>query len=163
MRTLKHIGIGLSLMMLAWAFGCPSTPLTANMLGIAMHISAGQVSAASGLPTSVLWDYDFTQPLNKACSSSVTTNCVSGFQVGYFQSSGTQIGSWTSVALPATISSTGPTTGISTAYAGPTTLGSYLIEVQTMYKDSTGATQGGPVASLSFPLTPSAALNIRTQ
>jgi len=162
MRYLRPLLCFLAASTMAIFVGCPSTPLNASLLGVALHL-VPQVSAASGIPTAVLFDYDFTQPLNKACSSSVTTNCVSGFQVGYFQSSGTQIGSWTSVALPATTSSTGPTVGISSAYAGPTTLGSYIIEVQTMYKDSTGATQGGPVASLSFPLTPSAALNIRTQ
>ena len=161
MRYLRPLLCFLAASTMAIFVGCPSTPLNASLLGMALHL-VPQVNAASGIPTAVLFDYDFTQPLNKACSSTVTSNCVSGFTVTLAQGS-TAIGSPVSVALPATISSTGPTVGISGALPAISAMGQYTVTVQVMFKDATGTVQGGPVAALNFPLTPSGVANIRVQ
>lgn len=161
MKTIARIFAGLVFCSFYWIVGCPDHPAPAA-LGNVLHIRM-LVSAATGLPTSVLFDYDFTQPLNKACSATVTSNCVSGFQAGYFSGSGAQLGSWTAVPLPATISSTGPTIGISTPYTGPSSLGIYQLEVQVLYKDGSGAAQQGPVAAAPLVLVPSAVSNVRSQ
>lgn len=135
-------------------------------MGVRPHIKAifnlrFQVSAATGVPVSILWDYDYSQPLNKPCTTAVTTNCVSGFGVTVLTGT-TVTGALQTFTVPATQTAV-LTTGISVPYNGPTGLGSYQIQVQTMYKDSSGTVQGGPVSAGPLALTPSAAINPRAQ
>jgi hypothetical protein len=141
-----------------YMFGCPNQPgILGGVVGLRM-----QVSAATGLPTAILWDYDFTLPLNKACGAA-TTNCVSGFVITYQTTSGAPVGTPTNVPLPTTISSTGPTVGITTPYAGPTSLGSWQITLTLNYKDGTGTVQAGPTATIPLQLTPGVPVNLHVQ
>lgn len=143
-----------------FAVGCPSAP-PGTVLGNVLHMRF-QTNAA-GDPVSILWDYDFTTPNDKACSATVTTSCVSGFQEAVFNSKPAQVAGPVNVPLPATISSTGPTTGISTPFNVPTSLDTYQIQVSIAWKDGTGAQQFGPSAGLAFPRIPNAVGNLRAQ
>jgi len=81
-------------------------------------------------PTQFLWDYDFTQPLSRACSTTVLTACVSGFTTQTInQLTNAVIAGPVAVALPATISTTGPTVGIAAPFTPPTALGQYAVQV----------------------------------
>lgn len=143
-----------------YLFGCPNQPLP--IIGNALHISM-QVNAA-GVPVSVFWDFDFTQPNNKACPATTPTSCVSGFIVTIKDSAGTTVlGAPQTVGLPATINATGVTTGISAPYNGPTTLGSYQAQVQVTYRDGAGTVQPGPVGAGPALILPSAPLNVHVQ
>src|SRR5438445_10558368 len=85
--------------------------------------------------TQFLWDYDFTQPNSRACTTTVTTACVTGFTVQTInQTTGAVIAGPPAVALPATISSTGPTIGIASPFTPPTALGSYAVQVTVNWK-----------------------------
>ena len=120
-----------------------------------------QVNAATGVPVSILWDYDYSQPLNKPCTTAVTTNCVSAFSATVLSGT-TVVGTAQTFTVPSTQTAV-LTTGISVPYNGPSGLGTYSIQVQTLYKDGSGTQQGGPVASGPLVLTPSAPLNPRAQ
>jgi len=81
-------------------------------------------------PTQFLWDYDFTQPLSRPCSTTVLTACVSGFTTQTInQLTNAVIAGPVVVALPATISTTGPTVGIAAPFTPPTVLGQYAVQV----------------------------------
>jgi hypothetical protein len=118
--------------------------------------------AGAPAPTGILFDYDFTKAQNKACSATVTTNCVSGFTLTT-QSGATQVGAAVSIALPATISSTAVTTNIPASYTAPTNLGNYSACLQVNFKDAAGAVQGGPQICVGFPILPDSPLNLRVQ
>jgi len=80
--------------------------------------------------TQFIWDYDFTQPLSRACSTTVLTACVSSFTTQTInQLTNAVIAGPTAVALPATISTTGPTVGIAAPFTPPTALGQYAVQV----------------------------------
>ena len=125
------------------------------------------LAAQAVTPTQFLWDYDFTQPNSRACSATVTTSCVSGFteQVMVQPASGpaTLLAGPTAIPLPATISTTGPTVGISAPFTPPTAMGNYQLWVTVNYKDGNGVAQIGPTSSLGFAVLPIAAQNLRTQ
>jgi len=81
-------------------------------------------------PTQFTWDYDFTQPLSRACSTTVLTACVSGFTTQTVnQLTNAIISGPFAVSLPATISTTGPTVGIAAPFTPPTALGQYAVQV----------------------------------
>jgi hypothetical protein len=66
------------------------------------------------------------------------------------------------LAVPATQTAV-LTTGLLVPYNGPATLGTYIMQVQVMFKDSTGTLNAGPTAQAPVPLIPSAVLNLRAQ
>jgi len=124
----------------------------------------GAMLLHAAAPTQFLWDYDFTQPSSRACSSTATVSCVSGFTVQtVVQPAFTVIAGPVSVALPATISTTGPTVGISAPFTPPAAMGNYQIWVTVNWKDGSGTAQSGPTSALGFAVIPVAASNLRTQ
>src|SRR5258708_37277170 len=63
--------------------------------------------------TQFFWDYDFTQPNSRACSTTVTTVCVTGFTTQTVNTTTNAIVAGRfAVSLPATINTTGPTIGV---------------------------------------------------
>ena len=85
--------------------------------------------------TQFFWDYDFTQPNSRACSTTVTTACVTGFTTQTVNTTTNAIVAGPfAVALPATINTTGPTIGIASPYTPPTTMGLYSIQVIVNWK-----------------------------
>ncbi len=81
-------------------------------------------------PTQFLWDYDFTQTNSRACSTTVLTACVLGFTTQTVnQLTNAILVGPTVVALPTTISTTGPTVGIAAPFTPPTALGQYAVQV----------------------------------
>jgi len=125
-----------------------------------------QGGRAQALPpvTQFLWDYDFTQPNSRACSTTITTACVSGFTVQTIvQPSFAVIAGPVAIPLPGTINTTGPTVGISSPFTPPSAMGNYQIWVTVNWKDSSGAAQTAPTASLGFAVVPVVPANLRTQ
>ena len=156
MKRMFRIAGFASCLVFAWMFGCPTQPNAENGL-FNLHF---QVNAA-GVPTAVLFDYDFTKPQNRPCSGTVTTNCVSGFTLTTL-SGATQVGTPTGISLPASLSITAVTVGITTLYTAPTSLGNYSVCIQVNYKDGTGTVQGGAQGCLGYAVLPDAPLNVRT-
>jgi hypothetical protein len=127
------------------------------------------VPMAAVPPTTVVFDFDFTQTGSSACTVTVTTSCVSAFTVSFYQNgipgSGTPLGTPTVMFLPTPISTTGPTTNIRCAGCIPTTLtypGIYYACVLTNWKDSTGAAQVSNSNCVGFGW-PSAPVNLHLQ
>ncbi|MGH8863091.1 MAG: hypothetical protein ACREVZ_00340 [Burkholderiales bacterium] len=170
MKKAARIATGVLIVFVLFMFG-PTTrhPLIADapqQLTISNVSVSGDVlafgPAGAPAPTGILFDYDFTKAQNKACSATVTANCVAGFTLTT-TSGTTQVGASVNVPLPGTISSTGITTNIAAPYSAPANLGSYSACLQVNYKDSTGVAQGGPTACTGFSILPDAPLNLRVQ
>jgi hypothetical protein len=157
MKTLLRISLALGMALLL-ALSIPSWKASKQQSSSGLRF---QVNAA-GLPTGILFDYDFTQPLDKACSATVTTSCVSGFTF-ITQLNGIAMGTPINILLPATISATGPTLAIACAncIATLTSPGAYLFCLTTNYKDASGTVQSGAVACLAKSY-PDAPVNLRT-
>jgi len=124
--------------------------------------------ALGAVPTQILWDYDFTQPNSRMCTSAITTTCVTSFTVSIVAQPGfTVVSGPVIIPLPNTSSTTGPTVGIAAPFGAslplPTAMGNYQIWVAVNYKDASGAVQQGPISSLGFAVLPVAAQNLRTQ
>jgi hypothetical protein len=151
----KRITLAFAVMMMTWLVGCPGAFLPGSVFGIAV--------AEAATPTQILFDYDFTITTNRACTVAITSSCVSSFTESVTNSLGTVVAGPVNIVLPATISTTGPTIGITTPFNVPATLGPYNILVQVVYKDNAGVAQGGPTASLGYSVTPTGALNVRVQ
>jgi hypothetical protein len=119
---------------------------------------------AAGAPTGIIFDYDFSQPANRACSATITTNCVSGFSFTMQLNNASFGAPVQNILLPATINAAGPTLGITCSNCIPalTNLGNYTLCVQTNYRDVNGIGQAGNSACLTYSI-PSVAVNLRTQ
>ena len=80
--------------------------------------------------TQFIWDYDFTLLNSRACSTTILTACVSGFTTQTVnQLTNAVLAGPTAIALPTTISTTGPTVGIAAPFTPPTALGQYAVQV----------------------------------
>lgn len=142
------------------AFGhTSSTPSVVISYGTGLRM---QVSAA-GVPVAVLWDYDFTAPNSRACSTTIVLSCVSGFTVSTVNSSNVTVSGPVIIALPVTINTTGATLGITAPFTPPAAMGQYQILASVNWKDSAGVAQSGPTSALSFPVIPIGPANLRTQ
>ena len=155
MKRMFRIASFTGIFLLIWLRGCTNAPNAGGGL-FNLHF---QVNAA-GVPTAILFDYDFTKPQNKPCSGTVTTNCVSGFMLTTLSGT-TQVGAPTSISLPASLSTTAVTVGITTPYTAPISLGNYSVCIQVNYKDGTGTVQGGVQGCLGYAILPDAPLNVR--
>ena len=138
--------------------------ITAMLFWPDARLAQSQTSAAPPAPTGIIFDYDFSQAANRACSTTITTNCVSGFTFTVTLNNTTVIGTPQAIVLPTTINATGPTTGILCQNCIPalTNLGNYALCIQTNYKDASGAPQSGNSACLTYSI-PAIAVNLRTQ
>lgn len=163
---IKRILILLAASFLAFCFydAFPHAPQT-SVLKLRLKVNA------AGVPTAVLWDYDFTNPLNKPCSTATQATCVISFTVSTLEVfSGNPpppplaIGTPTTLSVLAMLpaSTTGPTVGISVPYISPTAFGWYQIGVQVNFNDAAGKTQGGPISAISNYVGPTAVMNVRT-
>jgi hypothetical protein len=121
------------------------------------------------IPTAVLWDYDFTKPNNKPCTTATQASCVFSFTVSTSNVSdltkppvpvGTPI-TLSVLTMPAA-NTTGPTVGISVPYVAPTAFGWYMITVTVRFNDASGVTQAGPNIGVSYYVGPDGVLNLRT-
>ena len=126
---------------------CPALLLFITSFSIAQASGTGPTASLSfpvlpTLPvnlrttaTQFLWDYDFTQPNSRACTATITSNCVNGFTVQTVNTTtNAVIAGPAIIPLPATINATGPTIGIAAPFTPPATLGQYSIQVTVTWQ-----------------------------
>ncbi len=129
---------------------------------LALYTLVGAQAATP--PTQVVWDYDFTLPTNKPCTTTLIVACVSGFTVQTIDSATKAVVSGpVAVFAPAVISTTGPTVGINTPFVPPTTLGIYATQIIVNWKDGAGANQVAFITTLTYPVNPTGVLNAHYQ
>jgi hypothetical protein len=134
-----------------------------NLLNFRFNASLGAV------PTAVLWDYDFTKPQNKACSTATQASCVISFTLSTTNVSNPNVppvpvgtASTLSVLAMPPSNPSGPTVGISMPYTAPTAFGWYMVSVQVNFNDAGGVAQSGPKVGLSYYVGPDTIYNLRT-
>ncbi len=124
-----------------------------TVLGFAVVLQLCFAEPALAASVTLSWTYNYT--VDVACTSSVTKNCVSGFEYGTTPDGGTTLSKVGTVANPTP--STSGATAVSTSFTQGPPYGSVVYYARTIGLDGNGNTiYSAPALASAVQIVPSA-------